>query len=156
VDGHGAALLNHPQHDPTKEPVMSTKMFVNLPVKDLKKTMAFYKALGFTFNPQFTDDTAACMVISEHNYAMLLTYAKWKQFTSKPIADAHKTSGVMVALALDSKQAVDEMAAKALEAGGKEPKPKQDHGFMVLRTIEDPDGHTWEPFFMDPAHVQTS
>ncbi len=133
---------------------MSTKMFVNLPVTDLKKTMDFYTALGFTFNPQFTDDTAACMVISEHNYAMLLTHAKWKQFTSKPIPDAHETTGVLIALALDSKEAVDAIVEKAVKAGGTEPRPKQDHSFMVQRTFEDLDGHTWEPFFMDPAHVQ--
>lgn len=133
---------------------MSTKMFVNLPVKDLKETIAFYKALGFTFNAQFTDETAACMVISEHNYAMLLTHGKWKQFTSKPIPDSHKTTGVLIAIALDSKEAVDAMVAKAVKAGGKEPKPKQDHGFMIQRTFEDLDGHTWEPFFMDPAHVK--
>ena len=133
---------------------MSTKMFVNFPVTDLKKSMAFYKALGFTFNPQFTDDTAACMVISEYNYAMLLTHAKWKTFTSKPIADTQKTASVAIAIALDSKQAVHDMAAKAVKAGGKEPRPMADHGFMVQRTIEDPDGHTWEPFWMDPSHVQ--
>ena len=133
---------------------MSTKMFVNLPVKDLKKSMAFYKALGFTFNPQFTDDTAACMVISEHNYAMLLTHAKWKTFTSKPIADTHKTASVAIALALDSTRAVDDMAAKAVKAGGKEPRPKADYGFMIQLTFEDPDGHTWEPFWMNPDHVQ--
>lgn len=133
---------------------MTTKMFVNLPVSDLKKTMAFYKALGFTFNQQFTDDTAACMVISEHNYAMLLTHAKWAQFSSKPIPDARKTTGVLVALALESKKAVDDMVEKAVQAGGKEPRPKQDYGFMLQRTFEDLDGHTWEPFFMDPAHVQ--
>lgn len=133
---------------------MSIKMFVNLPVKDLKKSMAFYEALGFTFNPQFTDDTAACMVVSEHNYAMLLTHAKWKTFTAKPIADTHKTSSVAIALALDGQEAVDDMVVKAVKAGGKEPSPKQDHGFMVQRTFEDPDGHTWEPFWMDPAHVQ--
>ena len=133
---------------------MTTKMFVNLPDKDLARSMAFYKALGFAFNAQFTDDTAACMVISEHNYAMLLTHEKFKSFATKPIPDALKTTGVLVALALDSKQAVDDMAAKAVQAGGKEPKPKQDYGFMVQRTFEDPDGHTWEPFYMDPAHVQ--
>ena len=133
---------------------MSTKMFVNLPVKDLKKSMTFYKALGFTFNPQFTDDTAACMVISEHNYAMLLTHEKFKSFATKPIPDAHQTTGVLMALALDSKQAVDEMAAKALKAGGREPKPKRDYGFMVQRSFEDPDGHGWGPFWMDPSHVQ--
>ncbi len=133
---------------------MSTKMFVNLPVKDLAKSMAFYKALGFTFNPQFTDDTAACMVVSEQNYVMLLTHAKWKQFSSKPIPDAHETTGVLIAIALDSKEAVDAMVSKAVKAGGKEPRPKQDYGFMVQRTFEDLDGFTWEPFFMDPAHVQ--
>jgi uncharacterized protein len=133
---------------------VSTKMFVNLPVKDLAKSIAFYKALGFTFNPQFTDDTAGCMVISEHNYAMLLTHEKFKSFTTKPIPDALTTTGMLVALALDSKQAVDDMVGRALKAGGKEPKPKQDHGFMVQRTFEDLDGHTWEPFFMDPSHVE--
>jgi len=133
---------------------MSIKMFVNLPVKDLKKTTAFYKALGFTFNPQFTDDTAACMIVSEHNYAMLLTHEKFKTFSSKPIPDAHKSTGVLIAISLDSKEAVDAMAAKANKAGGKEPRPKQDHGFIVQRTFEDLDGHTWEPFFMDPTHVQ--
>lgn len=112
---------------------MSKKILVNLPVKDLKKSMAFYKALGFTFSPQFTDDTAACMVISEHNYAMLLTYEKFKSFATKPIPDAHKTTGVLVAISLDGKTAVDEMATKAVKAGGKEPRPKQDYGFMVQR-----------------------
>lgn len=133
---------------------MTIKMFVNLPVKDLKKTMAFYKALGFSFNPQFSDDTAACMVISEHNYAMLLTHAKFNQFSAKPIPDAHKTTGVLIALALASKEAVDEVVEKAVKAGGKEPRSKQDYGFMVQRTFEDLDGHTWEPFWMDPSHVQ--
>lgn len=133
---------------------MSTKLFVNLPVKDLAKSMAFYKALGFTFNPRFTDETAACMVISEHNYAMLLTHEKFKSFATKPISDAHKTTGVLIAISQESKQAVDQIAAKAVKAGGKEPKPKQDYGFMVQRTIEDLDGNTWEPFWMDPNHVQ--
>jgi predicted lactoylglutathione lyase len=133
---------------------MSTKMFVNLPVSDLKKTMAFYSALGFKFNPQFTDDTAACMVVSENNYVMLLTHPKWEQFSSKPIPDAHKMTGVLIALSLESKKAVDEMVEKAVQSGGKEPRPMQDHGFMVQRTFEDIDGHTWEPFFMEPAHVR--
>ena len=133
---------------------MSTKMFVNLPVSDLKKTMVFYKALGFKFNPQFTDDTAACMVISDHNYAMLLTHEKWAQFSTKPIPDARKMTGVLIALALESENAVDVMVEKAVQSGGKEPRPKQNYGFMVQRTFEDIDGHTWEPFFMDPAHVQ--
>lgn len=133
---------------------MTMKMFVNLPVKNLKKTITFYEALGFAFNPQFTDDAAACMVVSEHNYAMLLTHEKFSQFSSKPIPDAHKTTGVLVALALASREAVDKMIDKAVKAGGKEPRPKQDYGFMVQRTFEDPDGHTLEPFWMDPSHVQ--
>lgn len=135
---------------------MSTKMFVNLPVKDLKRSMAFYKALGFTFNPQFTDDTAACMVISEHNYAMLLTHEKFKSFATKPMADVKNTTAVAIALALDSKAEVDDMTAKAVKAGGTEPRPVSDYGFMVQRTFEDPDGHTWEPFYMDPAYVEKS
>lgn len=134
---------------------MSIKMFVNFPVKDLQRSIAFYEALGFSFNPQFTDETAAGMVISEHNYAMLLTYEKWRTFTAKPIADAHAVSCVAVALALESPQAVDEIIEKALAAGGREPNPKQDHGFMIQRSFEDPDGHTWEPFWMDPKYIQS-
>jgi uncharacterized protein len=133
---------------------MSTAIFVNLPVKDLKKSMAFFEALGFTFNPQFTDDNAACMVISEHNYAMLLTHDYFKSFATKPISDAHKSTEVMIALGLESREAVDGMVDKALKAGGKEPRPKQDHGFMVQRTFEDLDGHVWEPMWMDAAQVQ--
>ena len=133
---------------------MSTKVFVNLPVADLKKSMEFFKTLGFAFNPQFTDDNAACMVISEHNYAMLLTHAFFKGFVTKPLVDAHKSTEVLIALGLDSKAAVDDMVAKAVKAGGKEPRPQQDHGFMFQRTFEDLDGHTWEPFWMDPSHVQ--
>lgn len=135
---------------------MSTKVFINLPVKDLKKSKAFFDALGFTFNPQFTDENAACMVISEHNYAMLLTRDYFKTFASKPISDAHKSTEVLIALGLESKAAVDDMVAKAVEAGGKEPKPMQDHGFMVQRTFEDLDGHTWEVMWMDPSHVQNN
>jgi hypothetical protein len=133
---------------------MSTKMFVNPAVTDLPKSMAFFEALGFSFNPQFTDETAACMVISEHNYAMLLTHAKFEMFSSKPISDAHKATEVLIAISLDSKQAVDEIMARAVKAGGREPRPKQDHGFMVQRTFEDLDGHTREPFWMDPSFVQ--
>jgi len=135
---------------------MSTKMFVNLPVTDLKKSMTFYKALGFQFNPQFTDDTAACMVISEHNYAMLLTHAKFRSFAPKPIPDAHKTTGVLIAISLDSEEAVDTMLEKAIKAGGSEPREKQNYGFMVQRTFEDIDGHIWEPFWMDPAHLKAA
>ena len=132
---------------------MSIKMFVNLPVKDLDASMTFYRALGFTFNPHFTDATAAAMVISAENYAMLLTHAKFASFTSRPIPDAKQTTGVLVALALENKAAVDAMLGKAIAAGGTEPRPTADHGFMYQRTFEDPDGHIWEPFWMDPAAI---
>lgn len=133
---------------------MSTKVFVNLPVKDLGRSKAFFGALGFSFNPQFTDDNAACMVISEHNYAMLLTESYFGTFCTKPISDAHKATEVLIALGLESRAAVDAMVDKAVAAGGREPKPVQDHRFMVVRTLEDPDGHTWEIMWMDPAAVK--
>lgn len=133
---------------------MISKIFVNLPVKDLDKSMAFFKAIGFSFNPQFTDKTAACMVMSEDIYAMLLTHDKVKQFTGKQIADAHKTTEVLTALAVESKAKVNELADKAVKAGSKEPRQPQDYGFMFARSFEDPDGHIWEVFWMDPTHVQ--
>lgn len=133
---------------------MSIKVFINLPVTDLEKSKAFFGSLGFTFNPQFTDENAACMVISEHNYAMLLTQDYFKTFATKPISDAHKATEVLIALGLDSRAAVDEMVDKAVKGGGKEPKPMQDHGFMVVRTFEDLDGHVWEITWMDESQVQ--
>jgi predicted lactoylglutathione lyase len=135
---------------------MIRQMFVSLPVKDLEKSMAFYEALGFTFDPQFSGDTAARMVISEHNCVMLLTHEMFKGFATKPIPDAHETNGMLLGISCESKQAVDDMAAKAVKAGGKEPRPKADYGFMVQRKFEDLDGHTWGPMWMDPVHVQKS
>ena len=132
---------------------MTTKIFVNLAVKDLDKSMAFFKTLGFSFNPQFTDKTAACMVISDDIYAMLLTHSKIRQFTKKKIADAHETTEVLTALSVESKAKVHEMADKAIKAGAQEAREPQDHGFMFGRSFEDPDGHIWEVFWMDPAHV---
>jgi predicted lactoylglutathione lyase len=132
---------------------MSTKVFVNLPVKDLKKSMDFFKALGWTFNPQFTDDTAACLVISDDIYSMLLTHAKFAQFTSKTIADG-TTAEALIAIGVDSKADVNRIADAALKAGAKEAKPPQDYGFMQLRSFLDLDGHHWEILYMDPAHVQ--
>jgi predicted lactoylglutathione lyase len=130
---------------------MSTKIFVNLPVADLKKSMGFYAAIGFTNNPQFTDETAACMVISDDIFTMLLTHEKFKQFTPKPIADATKTSEVLVALSRDSRAAVDEIVRKATGAGGKTYAEPKDYGFMYQHGFQDPDGHIWEVFWMDPA-----
>lgn len=133
---------------------MISKIFVNLPVKNLDKSITFFKAVGFSFNPQFTDKTAACMVMSDDIYAMLLTHDKVKEFTTKPIADAHKTLEVLTALAVESKEKVSELADKALKAGAQEAYTPKDYGFMFTRSFEDPDGHIWEVFWMDPAQVQ--
>ena len=135
---------------------MPKQIFVNLPVRDLDKSMAFFGSLGFTFNPQFTDDTAACMVISDTIFAMLLTHDKFKQFTTKDIADATTTTEVLTALSVDSRDAVDTMVDGAIEAGGSEPRVPMDHGFMFLRAFDDLDGHTWEIVWMDEAAMQAS
>lgn len=132
---------------------MSIKIFVNLPVADLPKSMAFFKAIGFKNNKQFTDDTAACMVLAEDIYVMLLTHKKFKEFTPRKIADANKVTEVLNALSFGSKAKVNSLAEKALAAGGSEPRPQQDHGFMFSRSIADPDGHIWELFWMNPKHV---
>jgi predicted lactoylglutathione lyase len=129
---------------------MSKLIFVNLPVTDLARSTAFYLALGATQNMQFSDDTAACIVVSETIHVMLLTHAKYRQFTSKPIADAHATSQVLICLSEDSREAVDETVAKAAAAGGQaDPGQTQDYGFMYGRSFEDPDGHHWEVMWMD-------
>ena len=128
---------------------MATKMFVNLPVTELKRSIDFYAALGFTLNPQFSDDTAACMVISDENYVMLLTHEKFKGFSDNPIPDAHKSTGLMVAILCENREEVDGKMHSALARGGSEPRPATDLGFMYNRTIADPDGHRWEPFTMD-------
>jgi predicted lactoylglutathione lyase len=131
---------------------MSKLIFVNLPVTDLKRATAFYEAIGATKNPQFSDDTASCMVFSETIHAMLLTHDKFRQFTPKTIADARKVSEVLIAISADSRNGVDALVDKANQAGGKaDPAPKQDHGFMYSRSLEDPDGHIWEVVWMDVA-----
>lgn len=127
-------------------------IFVNLPVKDLTASMAFYTALGFSNNPHFTDDTAACMVWSKEIYVMLLTHDKWHQFTNRPIP-ATTSSEVMLALSCDSRDAVDAMITAAKQGGTADINPVQDLGFMYSRAFTDPDGHIWEPFWMDPAAV---
>lgn len=128
---------------------MNTQIFVNLPVKDLEKSKTFYKQLGFSINPQFTDETAACVVISDTIYVMLLTHDKTKQFTSKKIADAHETTEVLNALSTQSKEAVDEVVDKALANGGTKAGETQDLDFMYSRSFNDPDGHIWEVLWMD-------
>lgn len=130
---------------------MATQIFVNLPVKDLDKSKAFFTKLGFTFNPQFTDDTAACMVISDNIFAMLLTHAKFREFTSKQIADAHKTTEVLTCISAESRDKVNELVDKALGAGALEARAPEDYGFMFGRSFNDPDGHIWEVMWMDKA-----
>jgi predicted lactoylglutathione lyase len=134
---------------------MSKLIFVNLPVADLPKSIAFYEALGAVKNEQFTDDTAACMVFSEAIHVMLLTHDKFRQFTPKAIADAKQTTEVLICLSSDSRQDVDVTVDKAAAAGGKiDPGPKQDYGFMYGRSFEDLDGHIWEVMWMDLAAAQ--
>ncbi len=132
---------------------MARKMFVNLPVRDLPRSIAFFTALGFAFNPDFTDDTATCMIVSDENFVMLLTRQRFSYFTPRAVADAHATTEVLVALSCESQAEVDAMMAAALAAGGLEPRPAQDHGFMYSRAFADPDGHIWEPFFMDISAI---
>jgi predicted lactoylglutathione lyase len=128
-------------------------IFVNLPVADLKASMAFYTALGFSNNPQFTDDTAACMVWSEAINVMLLTHDKWRTFTSRPIPPS-TASEVLLAISLDDRVAVDAMVEAAGRHGGTaDINPKQDLGFMYNRNLADPDGHVWEAMWMDMSAI---
>jgi predicted lactoylglutathione lyase len=129
---------------------MSRKIFVNLPIQDMERSKAFFSALGYSFNPQFTNDQGACMVISEDIYAMLLVQPFFQTFTKKPISDAAKSTEVIVCLSCDSRDEVDAMVKKALAAGGKAPNAPQDHGFMYGHGFEDLDGHLWELMWMDP------
>jgi predicted lactoylglutathione lyase len=130
---------------------MSQRVFINLPVKDLKRSKKFFTELGYSFDPHFSDDTAGALKLDADNTAMLLTHEKFKSFTDKPLPDPVSTVGVLVALRFDSKAEVDSIMKKALASGGSEPKPTNDLGFMYQRTFTDPDGHRWEPFWFDPA-----
>ena len=129
---------------------MPKLIFLNLPVTDLARSTAFYEALGATRNPQFSDDTATCIVFSETIHVMLLTHDKYRQFTSKPIADAHQASQVLICISAGGREEVDETIARAAGAGGtSDPGRIQDYGFMYGRSFEDPDGHHWEVMWMD-------
>ena len=134
---------------------MATQIFVNLPVKDLDKSIAFFTALGYKFNPQFTDANATCMIISENIFTMLLVEPFFKGFTDKEIVNAHKSTEVLMGLSADSRAGVDDLVNKAVAAGGIEPRPAQDHGFMYSRNFSDLDGHIWEIFWMNPEHVNS-
>ena len=126
---------------------MARKIFVNLPVKDLKKSIGFFTKLGFTFNPQFTDETATCMIVSEDN-VVLLTHDKFKSFTPKAICDATKSTEVLVCLSCESRENVDDMVRQAVDAGGTTYNQPQDHGFMYGHGFQDLDGHIWELIYM--------
>ena len=130
------------------------KMFLNLAVSDLKKSIDFFKKLSFQFNPKFTDDNAACMIVSDDAYVMLLAKPFFKTFTSRDICDTRKYSESLVALSYGSRAEVDEIVKKALAAGGTPAMGSKDHGFMYVNTFYDPDGHHWEMFWMDPAAAQ--
>jgi predicted lactoylglutathione lyase len=132
---------------------MATKIFVNLPVKDLKKSMEFFTKLDFTFNAQFTDETAACMVVSEDIYVMLLTHDKFKTFTPNAICDATTSTEVLVCLSCESREHVNDMVRKAVGGGGTTYNEPQDHGFMYGHGFQDLDGHIWEVIYMEPSAI---
>ena len=133
---------------------MPIKIFVNLPVKDLARSRAFFTALGYGFNERFTDQNATCLVIGDDIYAMLLTEPFFAGFTAREICDTTRATEAILALSMDDRAAVDTMADAALAAGGTAAGEPMDHGFMYQRSFYDPDGHHWEVFHMDPAHVQ--
>lgn len=133
--------------------VITKNIFINLPVKDLQKSIDFFTALGFEFNAQFTDDKATCMVIHDNIFAMLLVESRFKDFTKKEIADATQSTEAIIALSAESREQVDEMVNRALAAGGKQTNEPMDHGFMYQRSFEDLDGHLWEVIYMDASVI---
>ena len=135
---------------------MATKIFVNLPVKDLNRAVEFFTKLGFKFNPQFTDKNATCMIISEDIFVMLLVEEFFKTFTKKEICNTSKNIEAIIALSAESRENVDEMINKAIEAGGIEPRKPQDHGWMYDRAFEDIDGHLWEIIYMNESGVNSN
>lgn len=130
---------------------MATQIFVNLPVRNLDKSIEFFTKLGFTFNPKFTDKNATCMIIGKDIFAMLLVDSYFKTFTSKEIADAARSTEAIIALSAESREKVDETMNKVMQAGGKESRAAQDYGWMYGRGFQDLDGHLWEIFYMDES-----
>lgn len=130
---------------------MHKQIFVNLPVKDLARSRAFFARLGFTFNEQFSNDDGACLILGENIFAMLLAERFFQTFTGKPVADAFETTEVLTCLSCESRAEIDALVAKAIDAGGRAPNPKRDHGFMYGHGFEDLDGHVWELAWMDRA-----
>lgn len=129
---------------------MHQQIYVNLPVKDLPRSIAFFESLDFSFNPQFTNEQGACMIVGENIHAMLLPESFFKTFTSKPVADARQTTEVLVCISCDSRDEVDGLVRKAVAAGGSAPRTAQDHGFMYAHGFEDIDGHIWELVHLVP------
>ena len=128
---------------------MATQIFINLPVKDLQKSIAFFTQLGFTFNPQFTDESATCMIISGNIYVMLLIESRFQEFTKKPVSDAKTSTEMIICIDAESREAVDTMVKNAVAAGGRIYTDPMDHGWMYLHSFEDLDGHQWEVAYMD-------
>ncbi|MNF23762.1 Glyoxalase-like domain protein [compost metagenome] len=132
---------------------MVSKIYINLAVKDLQKSIAFFTEIGFAFNPQFTDASAACMIIAENIFAMLVIEKRFKDFTKKEICDARKNTEVLLALDVESREKVDEIIQKAVNAGGSIYMEAQDYGWMYSHNFEDLDGHQWEIFYMDESAI---
>lgn len=130
---------------------MATQIFVNLPVKELQRSVAFFTHLGYTFNPEFTDENATCMIVDDNIFVMLLVENYFKTFINKEVCDASRSTEVLIALSCDSREHVDELVAKAVAAGGATPNESKDYGFMYQHGFEDLDGHLWELMHMDPA-----
>ena len=133
---------------------IARKMFVNLPVRDLKTSIDFFRRLGFMFNPKFTDENAACMVVSDEAFVMLLAQPFFKSFTTREICDTSRSSEGLFAITCGSRAEVDELVKTAIASGGTKAMPPKDHGFMYVSSFYDLDGHHWEMFWMDPAAVQ--
>ena len=135
---------------------MATHIYLDLPVKNLKQSMDFFAKLGYEFNPQFTDETATCMIVEENIFVMLLSEAKFKSFTPKEVVDARKSTEVLLCLSMESRQAVESMVKKAVAAGGSLYSQPQDHGFMYAHGYQDIDGHIWELVYTDMKAAPTA
>jgi hypothetical protein len=136
------------------KPTTPRKLFVNIPVRDLQRSIDFFETLGFTFNTQFTDATATCMLVGEDAYFMLLTAEKFKEFSKRPVGDAQRETNALFAISVNSRDEVDTLVEKTLATGGARAADPQDHGFMYVRSFYDLDGHHWEVFWMDPSAIQ--
>jgi predicted lactoylglutathione lyase len=135
---------------------MARKIFVNVAVEDLDRSVDFFTKLGFTFDPRFTDETATCMIVSGEAFVMLLVESKFKEFTKKELVDSTTHTEAILALSAESREGVDELADTALEAGGAPANDPMDYGFMYGRSFQDPDGHIWEVMWMDPSALEQS